>query len=68
MPFDASDYLALILLAIALFFFLVGLFQWLWNTTMPQVFQVAEVGFWQAFRLVLIGSILFGGGRFSFGG
>jgi|APCry1669189241_1035207.scaffolds.fasta_scaffold17267_2 hypothetical protein len=48
--------LALIALGIA-----VGLFLWLWNMTMPQVFGLKTVTFWQAFRLLLMAGILFNG-------
>ena len=38
------------------------IFRWLWNTTMPDVFGVKALTFWQAFRILLISAILFGGG------
>jgi hypothetical protein len=37
---------------------MVFVFQLLWNTTMPQVFKLGEITFWQAFRLLLLASIL----------
>ena len=37
-------------------------FRWLWNTTMPDVFGVKSVTFWQAFKIMLISAMLFGGG------
>lgn len=37
------------------------LLQWLWNETMPELFGMPTVTFWQAFRLVLIAAILMGG-------
>ena len=37
-------------------------FRWLWNTTMPDVFGVKSVTFWQAFKIMLISTMLFGGG------
>ena len=40
----------------------VALFQWLWNTTMPEVFGLKIITFWQAFRLLLITQFLFSGG------
>ena len=40
----------------------VGLFLWLWNITVPQVFGLKTITFWQAFRLMLIAGILFNGG------
>jgi succinate dehydrogenase hydrophobic anchor subunit len=38
------------------------LFRWLWNITMPDVFGLKSLTFWQAFRILLLSSILFGGG------
>jgi hypothetical protein len=49
-------------MAIAVFFLVTLLFQWLWNTTMPQVFGLRPITFWQAFRLLLMASFLFGSG------
>jgi hypothetical protein len=53
-----------ILLILILIPLVVALFQWLWNITMPQVFNLNTVTFWQAFRLLPISSLLFksGGG------
>ena len=50
-----------ILLAIIIFFLIAVIFRWLWNITMPQVFGLKEITYWQAFRLLLIAGILFGG-------
>lgn len=41
-----------------------GLFQWLWNETMPEVFNLSAITFGQAFRLLLISAMLFGVGSF----
>ena len=38
------------------------IFRWLWNTTVPDVFGASTVNFWQAFKLLLLASMLFGGG------
>jgi len=57
----------LIPLLIVLFFIGVALFQWLWNITMPEVFGLKEITFWQAFRLMLIAGILFGGFHYNVG-
>lgn len=38
------------------------IFRWLWNTTMPDVFGVKSLTFGQAFKILLIASMLFGGG------
>ena len=32
---------------------------WLWNWLMPDLFNVAEIGFWQALGLNFLASILF---------
>ena len=37
-------------------------FRWIWNMTMPDVFGIKSLTFWQAFRILLLASILFGGG------
>jgi len=51
-----------IILFIGLFFLIVALLQWLWNITMPDVFGLKTITYWQALRLLLIAAILFGGG------
>ena len=58
-------HILLIPVFIALFFALIGLFQWLWNITMPQVFNLKVITYWQAFRLLLIAGMLFGGLHYS---
>jgi hypothetical protein len=60
-----SHELLLIPLLIALLFIFVAIFRWLWNITMPDVFNLKAITFWQAFRLIIIAGILFGGARFS---
>jgi hypothetical protein len=42
---------------------MVVVFRWLWNTTMPEVFGLRELSFWQAFKIMLLAGILFGGHR-----
>lgn len=41
-----------------------AIFQWLWNITMPQVFDLKEITFWQALRILLLAGFLFGAGSF----
>lgn len=43
---------------------LTALLQLLWNMTLPDLFGTKTVSYWQAFRLILIVSILFGPGTF----
>jgi len=47
---------------IGIFLLIVALLQWLWNTTMPEVFGLKTVTYLQAMRLLIIAAILFGGG------
>jgi len=42
------------------------IFKWLWNSTMPDVFGVKDVSLWQAFKILLISTMLFGGGNTVF--
>ena len=45
--------------------FLVPLiFQLLWNITVPEIFGLKRIRYWQAFRLLLIASMIFGAGSF----
>ena len=37
------------------------LFRWLWNKTVPSIFKLPNVNFWQALRLLIISHIIFGG-------
>jgi hypothetical protein len=54
-----------VLLIIVLILLSILLFKWLWNITMPQVFGLREITFWQALRLILIASFLFGKGSYN---
>jgi len=58
------DPLFLIIFGILLFFVLVAIFQWLWNITMPQVFKLRAITYWQALRILLISGFLFGSFQF----
>ncbi|MDI9480037.1 MAG: hypothetical protein ACOXZ6_06195 [Syntrophomonadaceae bacterium] len=66
----ANVSMAIIFLLVAglvLLFLVAGLLQYLWNITMPQVFNLNQVTYWQAFRLLLIAVILFGGPNIALG-
>lgn len=54
-------------LAIGVILLINALLQYLWNITMPEVFNLKTLTFWQAFRLILIAAILFGGANFRWG-
>lgn len=45
-------------LMIVIFFMLVWLLEYLWNITMSDIFNVKQITYWQAFRLMLIIQIL----------
>jgi hypothetical protein len=49
-----------LILAVVLLF-VSFILQWLWNITMPELFNLKQLSYWQALRLLLIASILFGG-------
>ncbi len=46
---------------VVLLLVLAFLLHWLWNITMPEVFGLKEITYWQAFRLLIIAGLLFGG-------
>jgi hypothetical protein len=49
--------------AVVAFIVFTLIFRWIWNRTMPPVFGVREVTFWQAIGILVLASILFGGHR-----
>lgn len=51
------------IMLLVLVFCIPALVMWLWNITMPQVFGLRPLLFWQAFRLVLLAAIVLGGAR-----
>ena len=55
------NFMMLVFLTVGLLFLVAWLLQWLWNITMPQVFGLKEITYWQAFRLLIIAAILLGG-------
>jgi len=59
--------ISFIALAVVILFVAAWLLQWLWNITMPEVFNLKEITYWQAFRLLIIAAILFGGPNIALG-
>ncbi len=49
-------------LVIATFFIVLLIFQWLWNSTLPDLFGWKAVSLWTAFKLLLLAMLIFGGG------
>jgi succinate dehydrogenase hydrophobic anchor subunit len=58
-----AGYLMGLAIGLVIVAILVVIFRWLWNSTMPEVFGIREVSFWQAFKILLLAAILFGGHR-----
>jgi succinate dehydrogenase hydrophobic anchor subunit len=52
--------IAAVLLAFVVF---VLIFRWIWNRTVPAVFGLKEITFWQAVGILILASILTGGHR-----
>ncbi len=50
----------MIILIVAVFLLIAAIFQWLWNITMPDVFNQKTINYGQAFRILLIAWLLFG--------
>lgn len=51
---------SMILLWIVLLFALSGVLMWLWNITITRIFNIRSITYWEALRLLVITSILFG--------
>jgi hypothetical protein len=52
-----------LVIAVALIAIIVFVFRWLWNSTMPEVFDLKTLSFGQALKILILASILFGGHR-----
>lgn len=54
-----------LILVILMIFLVPAIFQWLWNMTCPDLFRLPYITYWQAFRIVILAAMLFGGAHFS---
>ena len=52
----------LIFFGIIFFLILSALLMWLWNITITPIFGIRVITYWEAFRLMIIAALLFGGG------
>jgi hypothetical protein len=52
--------IAIVVVAFVVF---VLVFRWIWNHTVPAVFGLKEITFWQALGILILASILTGGHR-----
>ena len=50
-------------MALVAFVVFVFVFRWIWNRTVPAVFGLKEITFWQAVGILVLASILTGGHR-----
>jgi succinate dehydrogenase hydrophobic anchor subunit len=55
--------IASIVVVLILFVVFVLIFRWIWNRTVPAVFGLKEITFWQAVGILILASILTGGHR-----
>lgn len=57
-----AKYVSLGLIAATAVIFVFGFFvMWLWNWLMPDIFGLPAITYWQAWGLLLLGHLLFGG-------
>jgi len=47
-------------LAIVAVFVVPLIFQFLWNITVPEIFGLVRITYWQSFRLLLMAGMIFG--------
>ena len=59
MPFNVGPWELLIFAIVPLLFFLAtSFFWWLWNATIPEVFGLKQITYWQALRLLVIAALV----------
>jgi hypothetical protein len=51
---------------IIILFVVTALLQWLWNITFPKLFGWSTITYWEAFRIMIIADLLFGGSHIMF--
>lgn len=59
-------YIIFLLITITFLFIVPAILKWLWNMTMPDLFALKEISYWQSFRLILISAILFSPGMVNY--
>ena len=53
----------LIVVIVALFLIATAFFGWLWNGTIPEVFGLKRITYWQALRLLIMAALVLSLGR-----
>ena len=48
------------LVVVVYLFVSAAILEWLWNITVPDIFNIGRIEYWQSFRLLIMASILFG--------
>jgi hypothetical protein len=60
-PINAALIIILsVILGIGVLFLFNLVFKWIWNITLPEIFGIKEVTYWQSFRILVIVWLLFG--------
>jgi len=65
MPIVGGFAFGAILMWLVMLFIFSGLLMFLWNITIPGIFRIREITYWEAFRLLIIAGLLFGGTGFN---
>lgn len=60
--FIGGFFLKAVIWWVIIIFISTAILKWLWNITIPSIFGIREITFWEAFRLIIIAGILFGKG------
>ena len=59
---DTTPFFTIVFGFVAMLFLVPAILQRLWNMTMPDVFKLPNLTYWQSFRLLIICAMLFGSG------
>ena len=51
-----------VLIYVLLIFIFSALLMWLWNITITKIFNIRNITYWEAFRLMIIAWLIFGKG------
>ncbi|MDF2671956.1 MAG: hypothetical protein K0R09_221 [Clostridiales bacterium] len=51
-----------VLIYVSLIFIFSALLMWLWNITITKIFNIRDITYWEAFRLMIIAWLIFGKG------
>lgn len=60
-PFSGIGAIGLLLLGLVFLFIVVFLIQSIWNSTISDIFKIRQITLWEAFKILILSSILLGG-------